>query len=69
MLPEGNVFLWEEGGKSEQARWPQLFCSGSQSEHHLPHLSHSENQPNKGYGVGGDNDQRSKTFAHTLCSA
>ena len=62
MLPEGNVFLWEESGKSKQAKWLQLFCSGSQSECGLPHLSHSENQPNKGHGFGGDNDQRSKHF-------
>ena len=69
MLAEGNVFLWEEIGKSEQARWPQLFCSGSQSECDLPHVSHSQNQPNKGYGVGATMIKGQNTFAHTLCSA
>ena len=50
MLPEGNVFLWEESGKS-----------------------HSQNQPNKCYGVQVTMMKRSKhfcsNFAQTLCFA
>ena len=43
MLPEGNVFLWEESGKS-----------------------HSQNQPNKCYGVQVTMIKGQNTFAQIL---